>query len=146
MRWVFIVLVLAGCPRVATLENGTPGTSKCPAFGAALQRLEQVGSVTLPSSGDACQSTEVCVDRDVVCRCDVARGGAPRPNWWTCHRAKAKKDGCPDDEALLGGASCAQEGKTCRAPRECSCDFFTQAVCQAGRWTLSECRGPCLAP
>ncbi|MFO0595385.1 MAG: hypothetical protein U0228_08775 [Myxococcaceae bacterium] len=137
-----------GCARVpasAGANTSALAGPKCATLTASLPQLDQLGTVTLQSNGDACRATEVCVDGDVVCRCDVARGGAPRPNWWTCHRAKSKKDGCPDDDALLGGASCSKEGQLCRVPQPCSCSFFNQALCQGGHWTIAEC-GRCLAP
>lgn len=136
-------LVLAACARVAVRQDGTASGRPCPSLSEHTQWIDRVGATTLQQ---ACRAGDRCEDGPFVCRCEAPQGGAPRPSWWECHRARSKADGCPDDEVLLAGAACVSESKQCRVPRTCGCAYFMDAVCTSGRWVIPECTGPCLAP
>lgn len=143
MRFLLVLFALSGC---ATREPARASGSNCPEASAFSKQVDQLGSATVQvPERDACRIVEHCEDGAYACRCDAARGGAPRPNRWLCHRARQKPDGCPDDDVLLSGGACPVEGKRCRAPVVCGCNDFTEALCQSGQWTLGEC-GRCLAP
>jgi hypothetical protein len=144
-RALLVIALFAsfGCARVATRADGTRGESVCPSLRGHEEQLDSVGGLT---TRETCRSGETCSSGPYDCRCDVAHGGAPRPNWWSCHRARDKRDGCSDDEALLRGDVCPREGQQCQAPRACGCSSYLTVTCREGRWTPPAACEPCLAP
>lgn len=145
MRALFLLLLLGGCTRTALRTEAAPVEPKCPSLDAVRPQLESSGWATVREP--ACRSGDRCTEGPVDCLCEGPHGGAPRPNWWQCHRARAKPDGCADDAVLLAGGACSSEGKQCRVPLRCGCDSIDVATCRNGRWEHSLCDdAPCLAP
>lgn len=134
----------------ARLTDGAgtpPNPADCPAVTEA--DVVAAGGGALPGGSSdpwqTCSTTSTCTYGNHTCSCQGPLGGAPREPWWACHQARAKADGCPDDDALVAGAACSSDGQRCDAPGVCGCSHETSLTCTGGVWTAPAC-GPCMAP
>lgn len=141
MRFVIALVLMVGCARVEPHVDRKPSRN-CPSLTNRRADIDALGGVMVQ---EVCTGLETCDEGPYTCRCDHPRGGAPRPGWWLCRRARAKTDGCPDDDVLLRGDACTTAGQSCVAPQSCGCSATTMATCTNGHWELPTC-GPCLAP
>lgn len=145
MRSLVIVLLLAGCAKTAVRDDGRPTDTRCPSLDdAARKQIDALGGITLREF--ACGSGERCSEGPYDCRCEGPLGGAARPDWWECRRAREKRDGCADDQLIFTRGACATEGQRCNVPRSCGCSTLSEATCAQGHWQLEPCTLPCLAP
>jgi hypothetical protein len=145
---VSLVFLLVACSKTAVRSAKDGSDVPCPLSATVRSELELSGVASIDGfDAPGCRFGATCSDGPYSCRCVAQQGGHYQPNWFTCHKTRDKRDGCPDDATLFAQGPCVASGPVfCSVPVPCGCSHTSSAQCVNGTWRIEPCATNCQAP